>query len=101
MTPVIQELRTLRATSQDLESDYNSQKKKYDLVMLGLESEVKGLTLEVSSLQNEISSLQSKQFGLVTQIGLSELATEKGRNFGDLIESFERGLGTPRILVSY
>jgi intraflagellar transport protein 81 len=37
LAPVIQELRTLRAKSNDLESDYLDKKKHYDATMVGID----------------------------------------------------------------
>ncbi|KAJ3274270.1 Intraflagellar transport protein 81, partial [Borealophlyctis nickersoniae] len=77
LSPVIQELRTLRQQTLDLEMEYNEKKRVYDATMSGIDSEAVQLEQEVKSLRQDIQTDQSRMHYLNAQIELIDIAHER------------------------
>ncbi|KAI8590958.1 hypothetical protein BDZ88DRAFT_412911 [Geranomyces variabilis] len=77
LSPVIQELRTLRAQYSDLESDYNDKKRVYDATMAGLDSEALQLEHEVKTYRQDIQNDQSRYHYLNMQISLADVSHDR------------------------
>ncbi|KAJ3222648.1 Intraflagellar transport protein 81 [Clydaea vesicula] len=77
LAPIIQELRSLRQTIQELEGDYSEKKKSFDAMMAGLDSEAVGLDHEVKGYKQEILNDQSRFFYLNTMIKFKDVTNER------------------------
>ncbi|KAJ3044268.1 Intraflagellar transport protein 81 [Rhizophlyctis rosea] len=77
LSPIIQEMRTLRQQAQDLETEYTEKKKAHDALMVGLDSEAIQLDQEVKGYRQDIQTDQSRMFYLNLQIEMLEIAHDR------------------------
>ncbi|KAJ3417510.1 Intraflagellar transport protein 81 [Chytridiales sp. JEL 0842] len=99
LAPVIQELRSLRALSNDLESDYLEKKKYYDAIMVGIDSEAMQLDQEVRTYKQDIASDQSRYHYLHTSLNLSDIAQERSKPSPFSLPSLEKVVNVCCVLV--
>lgn len=78
MAPIIQELRVLRQTHQELETEYIEKKKVYDSALVGIESTVSALDQQVKEYREEIYANQGKYHHLNSLMELADVCQEKG-----------------------
>ncbi|KAI8825704.1 uncharacterized protein EV422DRAFT_563535 [Fimicolochytrium jonesii] len=77
LAPVIQELRTLRQESQELESDYTEKKRLYDATMVGLESESHSLSTTLKTLHSDIHLTTSRYHYLHMHTSLLDTSLDR------------------------
>ncbi|TPX69293.1 hypothetical protein SpCBS45565_g02540 [Spizellomyces sp. 'palustris'] len=77
LSPVIQELRTMRSQVQELETEHGEKKRLYDATMVGLDSEAIQLEQEVKLYRQDILNDQSRYHYLNMQIGLADITNER------------------------
>ncbi|TPX60824.1 hypothetical protein PhCBS80983_g01510 [Powellomyces hirtus] len=77
LSPVIQELRTLRVQLSELESQYAERKRTYDATMAGLDSEALQIATDVKTFRQDISNDQSRYHYLNMQIALADVSHDR------------------------
>jgi intraflagellar transport protein 81 len=80
LAPVIQQLRTMRQETQELEMQYQEKKEQYDSVMVGLEGEMKRIDQEMKQFTVEYQTNQSKYHHLNLLIQQAEISQDKAMN---------------------
>ncbi|KAJ3123398.1 Intraflagellar transport protein 81 [Nowakowskiella sp. JEL0407] len=77
LSPIIQELRTIRQAVQELESAYSEKKKQYDATMVGLDSDNIQLEQEVKGYRQDIINDQSRYHYLQQMCHVVDIAQDK------------------------
>jgi intraflagellar transport protein 81 len=85
LAPIIQELRTLRQTHQELETEYTEKKRVYDAALVGIENDVSTLDQQVKQYREDVRNDQSKFHQLNCLMKVTDVAQEKGIYYSSIV----------------